>query len=110
MFVHVLLYINCDDTNGSHVKKVIETEDNVDIYDFLTKIYLLYLQSNIKNPEFDFLYYRLDELAERCQLNKNLLQYSKIYEIMKDDSSKDKWDYIKITKHKVLKMDPEFLK
>lgn len=104
MFVHVLLYINCGDLDTSHVEKVMKSDENIDIYDYLTKMHLLYIQSNIKNPEFEFLYCCLDQFLENSNLNINNLNYSKIYEVIKNGSNQNNCNYIKITTHKVLEI------
>lgn len=64
-----LLYVHYEDPNSCYVTNIVKVNDNVNIYDYLTNIYLDYLKTGGAGG-FDILCDRLDSMIKN---EKNMM-------------------------------------
>lgn len=95
-----LIYVNIDSPSESYLIKIVKIRNNGDIYDYLTNKYLKYKKTD-KEYGLDSLFFRIDSIIDKMEQPESdsefSLDYSVIYEIIKDDCSSDMFDRVVIS-------------
>ena len=92
-----LLYINCDNPNECYVIDVIKINNYINIYDYLTNVYLEYRKT--KNAgKFKTLCDRLDSMID--DMEHDDIDYDNVCEWIKNDCGEDNFDKIIISEVK----------
>ena len=94
---YTLINLNCDSQRDSYVDDLIALDDSINIYDYLTHIYLDYRKTNELgdgSEKFSQLCSRLDTIIEKSKCAT--IDYDQIYEWIENDCSEDHHDNLKI--------------
>jgi len=99
---YTLLLANCDKGTNSSVINLVRIDPELDIYDYLTNMYLDY-RSNGKMGNFDAFFERLNSIAKKNKFMKtDNIGYNKVYEWIKDNCSDDDFDEVIVEEVKLV--------
>jgi hypothetical protein len=101
-----LMKMNCDSSRESYAFKIIKIKGDIDVYDFLTKLYFKYrLKGDVNLHEDDYfknyrqLMHALDSIIDKNEFN--LVTYDMVYKWLIDDCKETKFDQVYIKKHEL---------
>ena len=94
-----LLYIDCDSSKSCYVIDIIKTNNDIDIYDYLTKKYLKYKKTS-KAGNFGILCDRLDTIVDYMKYDDKDIEYDDVYDWIKNDCNQDDFDSIIVSENK----------
>jgi predicted HAD superfamily hydrolase len=120
--------MNCDSSMGCHVINILELDNDTDVYDYLSTIYMKY-RKNRKQGKFDTLCNRLNMLIasvkeKKCRdvsseddsssssddeydYNKKAfkykVKYEEVYDWIKGNCSADGFDQIIVEEHQLIR-------